>query len=165
MRKKRQSGFTLVELMLVVGVIGILAAVAFPAYQDYTIRSRIAEAFGLAGPVQKAVRDYYDRWGVFPEGNAQAGLQAPERYVGNYIRSIRVERGAIAITLGNVGKDFDGRELHLLPAVNSAAPTAPFAWVCEKGPAPEGMTPIVEIPAERLTLLPRYVPAPCRPRS
>jgi len=162
MRKKRHLGFTFIELMLVVSVVGILAAIAFPGYQDYVIRSKIAEAFGLAGPVQKTVSDYYDRWGVFPAGNAEAGLQAAERYAGSYVKSIRVERGAISITLGNVGKECDGQELHLLPAVNSAAPTAPFAWVCEKGRPPEGMKPITEIPQDRLTLLPKYLPAACR---
>jgi len=153
-------GFTFIELMLVVCVIAILAAIAVPAYHDYASRSRVAEAFGLAEPVQKAVRDYYDRWGVFPDNNAEAGLQAAERYVGNYIKSIAVEQGVISIALS--GADLDGKELHLIPAVNSDAPTAPFSWLCERRSAPEGMKPIAEIPEERLTLLPGHLPGPCR---
>jgi type IV pilus assembly protein PilA len=166
MSKHFCRGFTFIELMLVVGIIGVLAGIAVPAYQDYTIRSRIAEALVLAGPVQKAVRDYYDRWGVFPSDNAAAGLQAAERYIGNNVRGIRVEQGLVSIALiPNIVPKVNQPELHLRPAVNSAAPTAPFVWLCEGGSPPAGMQAAVEMPAARLTLPNKYLPAICRSRT
>ncbi|MDR2172635.1 MAG: pilin [Burkholderiales bacterium] len=133
------------------------------------MRSRIAEAFGLAGPIQKTVRDYYDRWGVFPANNAEAGLHPAEHYVGSNVKSIRVERGVILITLSDKGfsSDTKNQNLHLIPTINSAAPTAPFAWVCEGTPPSEGLKPTVEIPEEQFTIPGKYLPSNCRrpPRS
>jgi type IV pilus assembly protein PilA len=157
-------GFTIIELMVVVAVVGILAVVALPNFQDYTARARVAEAFGLAQPIQKTVRDYHDRWGAFPASNAAAGLHAAETYAGQYIKSIRVEQGVISITLNPIDKLVGGQELHLTPAVNEASATAPFAWVCEGRAPPAGMKTIAEIPPARLTLLDKYLPAGCRRR-
>jgi len=163
MSQSSSRGFTFIELMIVVGIIGVLAAIAGPAYQDYTARGKVAEAFDLAKPVQKNIRDYYDRWGVFPTSNGQTGLQAAERYAGHYVKSIQVEQGGvISITLDDITKEINGQELHLIPAVNVASPTAPFAWVCEKAPPPEGMKPTAPISEERLTLPSKYLPASCR---
>ena len=161
MSKHLCRGFTFIELMLVVSMIGILAAIALPEYQDYIIRSKIAEGLVLAEPVQKAVRDYYDRWGVFPSDNATAGLQPAERYIGNNVQSIQVEQGLVSITLTHM-VPLTGQKFHLLPAVNSAAPTAPFVWLCERQKPPKGMKPAMEIPAKQLTLPPKYIPAVCR---
>jgi prepilin-type N-terminal cleavage/methylation domain-containing protein len=162
MNKLPSRGFTLIELVTVVSMIGILAAVALPAYQDFTIRSRIAEAFVLAEPIQKTVRDYYDRWGVFPADNAEAGLYVAEYYIGQTVKSIRVEQGVISITLDEKICCENNHTLHLLPAINSASPTAPFAWVCEGTSPPAGMKTIAKIPEEHLTLPGKYLPAPCR---
>jgi type IV pilus assembly protein PilA len=166
MKKHSHRGFTLLELTTAIGIIGILAAIALPAYQDYTVRSRIAEAFVLAAPVQKTVQDYYDRWGVFPADNAEAGLYAAEYYAGQVVRSIGVEKGVISISMNIWGRcEYNCRDdqiLHLIPAVNSVSPTAPFSWVCEGTSPPSGMSPVTEIPEERLTLLPKYLPSICR---
>jgi len=162
MRRHSCNGFILIELMLVVGIIGILAAVGMPAYQDYLTRTRIAEALALAQPIQKTVRDYRDRWGVFPSDNAEAGLYAAEHYAGQYVKSIEIEQGVVSIVFNGVDKALGGQELHLTPAVNDAFPTAPFAWVCESHAPPPGMKIIAEIPKERLTLKKKYAPSVCR---
>ena len=67
--KKVQQGFTLIELMIVVAIIGILAAVAIPAYQDYTIRAQVSEGLTLAGQAKSAVSEYYSEHGAWPNGN------------------------------------------------------------------------------------------------
>ena len=127
--RKAQQGFTLFELMGVVSIIGILAATALPAYQDYTTRSKLAEALTLAEPVKKAVSDYYDRWGTFPENNRQAALPTPNSYIGNYVQSISVAQGVIRVTLKQTtGQACGGKTLSLRPAFNPAYPTGPVSW-------------------------------------
>ena len=115
-----QQGFTLIELMLVVSIIGILAAVALPAYQSYTMRAKLAEALTLAEPAKKAVSDYYDRWGVFPINNRQAALPDPNSFVGNYVQNITIAHGVIRLTLKKSKqlRGLEGKTLSLRPAFN-----------------------------------------------
>ena len=73
---KKQQGFTLIELMIVVAIIGILAAIAIPAYQDYTIRAQVSEGLNLSGAAKAAVTEYFQDQGAFPADNATAGFEA-----------------------------------------------------------------------------------------
>lgn len=140
MSHRPRAGFTLVELMIVVAIIGILAAVAIPAYQDYTIRSRVAEGLALTQTAKQAVKEYYDRWGVLPEDNARAGLPPASDIRGRYVGSVSVSNGVIAVAFdpsllpaSGKGAKAESRLLYLRPGINREAPTGPLAWRCGSG--------------------------------
>ena len=96
--KKVQQGFTLIELMIVVAIIGILAAIAIPAYQDYTKRSHVSEGLTLASSAKAGVSEFYSSQGTWPAGNESAGLADSGSIQGNAVRSISVNESQITIT-------------------------------------------------------------------
>ena len=89
-----QKGFTLIELMIVVAIIGILAAVALPAYQDYTIRAKMSEVIGMAAAAKTSISEYYVTMGVMASGAAMAGVNT------NSLQSIYVSAVTYANTTG-----------------------------------------------------------------
>ena len=96
---KKQQGFTLIELMIVVAIIGILAAIAIPAYQDYTIRAQVSEGLNLSGGAKAAVTEYFQDRGTMPTTNTMAGLAAGGDIKGKYVWSVTVGTdGIIDIT-------------------------------------------------------------------
>ena len=94
----QHRGFTLIELMIVVAIIGILAAIAIPAYQDYTIRAQIVEGLTISQELKFSIRDTYKDRGTFPTDNDHAGIPAPEHLIGNYVQRIEMENGALHVT-------------------------------------------------------------------
>jgi type IV pilus assembly protein PilA len=132
--KSIQKGFTLIELMIVVAIIGILAAIAIPAYQDYTIRSQITEGLNLAADMKAAVAESYANNGVWPANNAAVGVNAVKS--GKYVTGVAIATGTINITFGNQANAAIATDiLSLKPLVS---PNNDVIWVCGNRAAPAG---------------------------
>jgi type IV pilus assembly protein PilA len=128
---RKQQGFTLIELMIVVAIIGILASIAISMYLDYAVRSQIAEGLSLSSGAKTAVSEYYMDSGVFPANNAQAGLEASGNIAGKYVASVSVAGAVITIQYGNDANVQILGQTVTLTANNAAAGSV--NWVCASG--------------------------------
>ncbi|EGC52025.1 fimbrial protein [Neisseria meningitidis N1568] len=110
-----QKGFTLIELMIVIAIVGILAAVALPAYQDYTARAQVSEAILLAEGQKSAVTEYYLNHGEWPSNNTSAGVASASKIKGKYVEKVEVKNGVVTATMlsSGVNKEIQGRKLSL----------------------------------------------------
>ncbi|HGO8777329.1 TPA: pilin [Neisseria meningitidis] len=111
-----QKGFTLIELMIVIAIVGILAAVALPAYQDYTARAQVSEAILLAEGQKSAVTEYYLNHGIWPKNNTSAGVAStPSDIKGKYVQSVEVKNGVVTATMlsSGVNNEIQGKKLSL----------------------------------------------------
>ncbi|HID7711360.1 TPA: pilin [Neisseria meningitidis] len=110
-----QKGFTLIELMIVIAIVGILAAVALPAYQDYTARAQVSEAILLAEGQKSAVTEYYLNHGIWPGDNSNAGVASSSTIKGKYVQSVTVANGVVTAQMASSGvnKEIQGRKLSL----------------------------------------------------
>ena len=141
---RKQQGFTLIELMIVVAIIGILAAIAIPAYQDYTIRAQVSEGLNLAGGAKAAVTEYYQDQGAFPADNAEAGIEVATNITGKYVTQVAVAAGVITVTYGNdANTNIAGDTLTLTPLDNQGS----VSWTCANGAGLQN----------------KWLPAACRP--
>ncbi|NKF52261.1 prepilin-type N-terminal cleavage/methylation domain-containing protein [Shewanella sp. WXL01] len=126
---KNAKGFTLIELMIVVAIIGILAAIALPAYQDFTKRGHVSEGLSLAAGAKAAVTEYYSSQGSAPTTNALAGLAAASSITGNSVKSVAVGTGG-GITVTYNAKVTDDATLILAPTFTSSGNVT---WACTGG--------------------------------
>ncbi|HEZ1619402.1 TPA: pilin [Neisseria meningitidis] len=110
-----QKGFTLIELMIVIAIVGILAAVALPAYQDYTARAQVSEAILLAEDQKSAVTEYYLNHGEWPGDNSSAGVASSSEIKGKYVKEVKVANGVITAEMksSGVNKEIKGKKLSL----------------------------------------------------
>jgi len=142
---KKMQGFTLIELMIVIAILGILMAIAIPAYQDYAVRAKASEGINLAGASKLAVAETYSSRGTFPANNTSAGLPAGTSINGKYVNSVTVGTGGL-ITINYTAAELklSGKNLALSPTTAAGS----VKWRCKAA----ATNPVDS----------KYLPAECR---
>ncbi len=127
---KTERGFTLIELMIVVAIVGLLAVIAIPAYQSYLIRAQIAEGLNMVAPVKVAVVEFHNNNGAFPADNTAAALPPPPAYAARYVAEISVADDVVTILYGNQANvQINGQTITLTAFNNNGS----VSWTCASG--------------------------------
>ena len=165
-QRSSEKGFTLIELMIVVAIIGILAAIAIPAYSDYTIRAQVSEGVNMVAFAKAPVMDAFLDRGMPPATRLQAGMTAnPTDTQGKYVSAVDVLNGTVTVTFGNdANTEIDTETLSVTPY---ESPDGGVVWRCGFAAAPAGLvlmgtgTPQVAAHVNP-SIASQYLPASCR---
>jgi type IV pilus assembly protein PilA len=162
--KKLQQGFTLIELMIVVAIIGILAAIAIPAYQDYTVRSKVTEGLTLASSYKTQVAEAFQSDGITGVSTLSANL--PAWVATKYVSGMTISpTGVITITYGPNPSEINGNTIIMTPSINGAVLAAGLAgnidWACESTTAATATARGLPV-SGGASVLNRYVPTECK---
>ena len=156
-----RRGFSIVEMMVVIGVIATLALMTLPTYIEKTVRDQVIEALPLADIAKPSIGAAWALVQTLPADNAAAGLPPADKIVNNYVSAVTVQDGAIHMTFGNrVNKSLNGKILTLRPAVVADAPAVPVAWICGNAGVPDKMT---VKGLNKTDVPPLFLPLKCRP--
>lgn len=131
-----EQGFTLIELLIVVAIIGVLAAIALPAYQDYTRRTHVAEGLTVATEAKDAVSEFFGTHNRYPANNSSAGLALPTSIVGNAVSMVTVDHGKVTITYNE--RVVAGASVILSPLSSAGG----IGWSCKGGMVPAAYRPV-----------------------
>ncbi|HEZ4516429.1 TPA: pilin [Neisseria meningitidis] len=159
-----QKGFTLIELMIVIAIVGILAAVALPAYQDYTARAQVSEAILLAEGQKSAVTEYYLNHGEWPSDNSAAGVASSSTIKGKYVKEVEVKNGVVTATMAssNVNNEIKDKKLSLWAKRQDGS----VKWFCgqpvtrDKAATDDGVTAATDKQIDT-----KHLPSTCRDTS
>jgi type IV pilus assembly protein PilA len=158
--RRHSAGFTWIELVFALAVLAILVGLAIPGMRDAAVKKQVKEGLVLAELAKQGVQAAWTATGEMPADNAAAAVPPRDKIVGNLVKGVNVDGGAITLTYGNnASKLLEGRHVTLRPAVVADQPLVPIAWICHDLPVPNGM----EIRGRDETdLPPSFLPIECR---
>jgi type IV pilus assembly protein PilA len=162
---ERQHGFTLIELMIVIAIIGILASLAISAYQTYTVRAQVAEAVQMAAGAKAPVVDAFNMDGEPPAGRVEAGMTPVATDTrGKYVASVEIVNGRVDVMFGNdAHAEIFGKMISFTPYTSSGGS---IVWRCGAAPVPAGTSELSGNSVTSVHIEPtvdtRYLVSPCR---